>query len=368
MAIQVWDGFDHYDNGTDFLSRSGNLQYNGNAEVIAFTTGREGAGKALTFDFTHTGPIEYVDAVFYQRVASAFVGFAQNAEAGQQPLFFEFWDTLTNKVQVSVLFRMDNYSIQIFRGNAVYLGSEYGGDGSGLGTQLATTGNNAWTPGVWNFIEIWPVINSSTGSVELRINNVVILNVTGVDTQATANASWDSFQPGGQGVSGVGVTIIDDLYYGDTTVGVGSYPGNAPIGDCHVQTLFAVGNSSVQFTPLANANWQEISETAMDSDTSYNYDSTVGNEDRFNFAALPSTTSLIYGIQLTGAYRKDDSGGRQVKQGVKSGTTETYGANHALGDTSYTYFTDQWILDPNTSANWTTSGLNAISAGYNVAA
>jgi hypothetical protein len=368
MAIQVWDGFDHYDDASDFLARSGKLQYtqsNGTASFV--TPGREGNGKALTIQ-SETGGGR-IAGVFYQRVASAFVGFAAFMPAGEtSPVVFNFYDSIGENNQVSVMFRFDNYSITVFRGNAFIGSSTYFGDGGGAGTQLAITGNNAFTPNVWNFIEVWPVINGSTGSVEVRLNSVTIaaLTVTGANTQVSGNAWWDTLELCSD-TSEPDTFLIDDLYYGDTTEGVGSYPGTVPIGDCHVQTLFPVGNGSVQFTPLANANWQEVSETAMDSDTSYNYDSTVGNEDLFNFAALPSNTTLIYGIQVTGAYRKDDSGARQVKQGVKSGAAETYGADWSLSEANYVYFTDQWILDPNTSANWATAAVNALSAGYNVA-
>jgi hypothetical protein len=365
MALQIWDGYDHYNDESDFLARSGFLQYGvGGQSTIQFVTGRNGVQRAVTWNkagLSYTG----FNYVFQQRVASAFVGFALNLAQGLAPVTFEFYDSIGARNQCTFMFRFDNYSFGLFKGNAEIAGVEVNGDGGGPGTPLYLSGNNAFTPASWFFVEIWPTIDSSAGSFEVRFNNIVVANVTGVDTQVTSNAWWDIMYV--SGASGEGV-VIDDFYYGDTTTGAGIHPAESPIGDCHVATLFAVGNNSVQWTPLTGTNWQEVSEISMDSDTSYNYSPTVGQEDLLNFGALPSGTVVVFGVQLTGAYRKDDSGGRQIKQAVKSGSTEVYGPDHALGEELYVYFTDQWILDPNTDLNWTVSGVNAMAAGYNVAA
>ena len=79
-------------------------------------------------------------------------------------------------------------------------------------------------------------------------------------------------------------------------------------------------------TPLAGSNWQEVAETAMDLDTSYNYTSTPGQQDTLNFGALAGTITTLYGIQLTYAARKDDAGARSVKSIVKIAGTSYAGA------------------------------------------
>lgn len=355
MAIKVWDGFDHYNSGADFQARSGFLQYNDDGSTISFVTGRNGLQRAVKVTRSSVQS-EVLDAVFSDRNASAFVGFACFIAEGDYS--FSFRDSVAGANQVTVWFRTDNFSIELWRGDSTMVG--------GGGTRLALTANNVWTFQTWNFVEVWPVIDNSVGSLKVWVNGVLLASVTGADTQATANSWWDVMRTYQDHITTTGI-LIDDLYYGDTTSGPGAHPGNVPLGDCHTVTLFPVGNDSVQFTPLANANWQEVSETSMDSDSSYNYDPTVGHEDRFNAGSMPAGVSLIYGVQVTGAYRKDDAGARSVKQGVKSGATETYGSSHSLADT-YNYFTDQWILDPSTAANWIVAGVNAAKIAYNVAA
>lgn len=338
MALKVWDGLDHYGSTADMAARSGFLQYQNLSGSLG--TGRNGNGKRFNGG---------ASAVFGQRVATAGVGFVMsvNSAASTTSVVVSFDDTIANANQVTVNFRADNYCIEVWR------------NGIG-GTLLTRTANNAFAGMVDNFVEIWLTINGSTGSVGIHINGASVVNLTSVNTQQTANASWDRFN--------WTLTGFDDFYYADSTTGPGTNPCNTFIGDPRVYTLFPNANAVVAFTPLAGTNWQEVSEIAMDSDTSYNSSSTVTNEDLFTTAGLPATVGFIFGLEVTGAYRKDDAGLRQIKQALKSGATEVYGTQNNLSDTVYFYFTDPWILDPNTSANWTRTNLNAADIGYNLAA
>jgi hypothetical protein len=328
------------------------------ANNVTFSTAtRSGSGKCAIVSSADT-PGNLIQLVFGQRVASAFIGFAVKMPQGGNGYGYSFWDSVNFKNQCTVWFRGDNYSIQIYRGNA----PPWTEDGTVTGTLLYTSPNNAWTPDTWFFLELWATIDPSAGAVKVYINNILTASVTGVNTQVSTASQWDVSHWHTANSS----MQFDDFYYGDTTTGPGTYPGNVPLGDCGTYTLFPVGNDAVQFTPLALTNWQEVSETAMDGDTSYNFDDTVGQEDLLNLQALPAGVVLIYGVQVTGAYRKDDTGARAVKQALKSGATEQYGASYSLPQT-YVYYTDPWILDPNTSANWTVTAVNGVAAGYNVA-
>lgn len=364
MALKVWDGFDHYLNATDWKSRLNNfVQYQQpatNGTPISFVTGRNGFGKALYLEQGNT----YSYAVFGQRVSSAFVGFACQFNETGTGADFTFFDTVTGLGNVNVFFNPANYSVQIYRGDRQVSGA----------VLLYAGPNNQWADNVWNFIEIWPVIDASTGSVTVHVNGVTVAAVTGVNTVfsetsypfITANAWWDAMAMRAYNISGSPGMCIDDLYYADTTTGPGLTPCNTFLGDCRVQTLFATGNDAVQWTPLAGSNWQEVAETAMDSDTSYNYTSTPGQQDTLNFGALAGTITTLYGIQLTYAARKDDAGARSVKSIVKIAGTSYAGATNSLPDDSYAYFTDQWILNPNTGLNWVISGVNGAAYGYNI--
>jgi hypothetical protein len=361
MALKIWDGFDHYDATADFLARSGFLQYampGVEQPTLTFVAGRVG-GSAVQVYNSSLFLNSQLSAVWGDRNAEAFTGFALFISGGSVNLpssfFHRLQDTVAAAPQLTIKFDGLNHSIQIWRG-------DYGG------TSLFLSGNNIWTSDVWNFVEIHARIDGSAGEIEVLINGVSVASVSGVNTQATANAWFDAsdfIAHGASDSSGTGTIWIDDLYYCDTTAGPGTFPANTYLGDSRTVTLFANGEGSVQWTPLAGTNWSQIAEQAMDSDTTYNTTSTANDEDQIGFQALSASIPVIFGIQLTIAARKDDAGVRVLKTGVKSGSTVSYGGNHSLSS-SYTYFTDAWILDPATSTNWTISGVNAVIGLYNL--
>jgi hypothetical protein len=195
------------------------------------------------------------------------------------------------------------------------------------------------------------------------------VNVGGanITTQLTANAWFDVIDFMASPLSGFGKTILlDDFYYCDTVAGPGLTPANSMLGDSRVACVFATGDDAVQFTPLANANWQEISEVAMDSDTSYNYDATAGHQDTFDFQAIENLISTIYCLQLTYAARKDDAGTRTMAGVAKiGGVSYVYSAPDSVpASATYTYFSDPFVLSPATGLNWTLAEINGAAFGY----
>ena len=64
--------------------------------------------------------------------------------------------------------------------------------------------------------------------------------------------------------------------------------------------------------------------------------------------------------------RKDDAASREVRCKVKSGAAHRrWRAPHAL-TASYVYYLDIFEADPDTSAAWTSSGVNAVQIGPEV--
>lgn len=366
MALKAFDGFDHYNSGGafggDLFARSGFIQYDPNflgASSVSFVAGINGDGSAVTGN--------YLRATYAARNATAIIGqaikFPANAPANNGWIFLlDSLGASLHTCQISILFNPGNNSISVYRGSG-YVGFE-----SGNGTLLLTTANNVMVPTQANYVEIQATIDPSAGAVAIYLNGSAtpVVNITGANTRNSANSVFDQAVWFGL----TNTMVLDDHYYCDTVVGPGSFPCNAPLGSVHCETLFAIGNDQAQWSPNpnTNANWQNVNEAAMDSDTTYNSSATPGQEDRFNYQSLPGVVSAVFGAQVTGAYRKDDAGTRTVKQALKSGVTEVYGANDNLASSAYGYFTDLFVLDPNTSASWTNAAINAVKAGYNLVA
>jgi hypothetical protein len=363
--LKAWDGFDHYTAIDDLLARSDFIQYQKiGVPTVSFIAGlAAGAGKALRI--VSGNGFSRIRAVYTARNAEAFLAWRWRVPTGQpvqtapSGTYFVFWDTIADAAQVTVYFNEANYAIQIYRGNGMPTGG---------GTLLYTSSNNVWVNDTAQFLEIGLKIDNSTGYVTVKLGEVTVATVTGVDTQATANAWFDAVDVGPSPITGSSVgsyADIDDHRYNDNASDSGVFANNSFMGDAGVKTLFMTGNGTVQFTPLSGSNYAQINEQAMDSDTSYNYSSTPGQEDAFTAGTITNVITVIYGVRITIAARKDDVGPRVLKTGLKSGATTSYGANHSLPDT-YAYFCDNWILDPNTGANWTRVNVNAVLPRYNL--
>ncbi len=363
MALKIADGFDHYNATADLTARSGFLQWQTPVNpppTMSFVAGLSAHGKAvqITDSSLSTGAIRPLRAVFGDRNSEAYCGIRVLIPTGTvgpaTNLFLMLQDTVAGAPQLTVIFNAGNYSIQILRGD-------------NTGTSLFLSANNVWSGDVSNFVEVGATVANSGGVAQVRVNGVMAASISGVDTQATANAWWDALDFAAAPLSsGTAFVVLDDLYYADNTTDPGASPNNTFLGDVGTRTLFATGDGSINFTPNSGANnFSRVNETAMDSDTSYNSSATPGDEDQFSFQPITNVIAIIYGVQVTIAARKDDIGPRVIKTGLVSGGTTDYGADHALPD-NYSYFTDLWVLDPDTGVNWTRTGVNAALGLYNL--
>jgi hypothetical protein len=343
MALKVIEGWDHYSNpATDMLQRQGLLQWTAQPSA-SLVTGRNGYGRALQCGSSTYGSL---NGVLGANFATLYAGFALVLSTNNN-VTFSFGDAVAGSAQV------------VFTLNAA-TGVISAGSG---GSPLATSGTNAFSPYVYNYFEFGATINATTGMVACRVNGVSVLSATGIDTQYTANAYTNEIIFADT-VSGIGPNFtIDDLYVCDSTTGPGTYPCNGFLGDVSVDTVYPSANNAVAWTPLASANWQEVSEVAMDSDSSYNYSATAGQVDTFAIGALRAATNLVYGVQVTGAYRKDDASSRTIQQRVLSASTVGAGTAASI-PTGYVYISDMFAVDPNTSASWAVASVNALKVGY----
>ena len=122
------------------------------------------------------------------------------------------------------------------------------------------------------------------------------------------------------------------------------------------------GTATVTITNASN-----VGEAAQDGDTTYVYDSTSGHEDLYDLDNLTTTPTTIIAVQSRMFAKKSDSGTRNGQIRVKSGATEVGGTDTVLG-TNYGWLNKVDTVDPNTSAAWTASAVNALQVGPKVTA
>lgn len=347
MAIIGYDGLDNYNSLSDMQARNGKLQWtNCGTYYGPWVTGRGGYGKAM-------GGFSTATANFSAPTQKITAGFAFDFGANAATLVAGLYDNLTGTLQCTWTFNSSN-------------GSIYFTDSTGA---VVASALNALSANGWYYYEIQngigPGSGSGAGTAALRVNGQPISSfpdITGVNTQKSANASMSAIAFSGPG----GSTSFDDTYFCDGTTGPGTYPCNSFLGDIRNSTQFAVGNGgTIDWTPLANTNWHEISETAMDSDVSYNRSNSAGAIDLFNPAVLGADIDQVICLCVTIAVRLEDAGARFIAPCIQLGATVYVGTPQAV-DLSYIYLTSYWPINPSTGASWTTTEVNDCQFGYKI--
>ncbi len=241
------------------------------------------------------------------------------------------------------------------------------------GTVLGTSTNSILT-NAYYFMEMKVLINSSTGTAELRVNGVAWIGpLTSQNTQATGNASANvvSLSTSTNVNTSAFTADYDDVVFwdGQTTDANGFSDIHDFIGDCGLVWLLPTGaGSTTQFTPLTGSNWSEVNEATPDGDTSYVEDSTVGQLDTYAMADLAGTAVTVKSLACVSYARKTDVGSRGMKTELRSASANASHATEISLGNSYIYNFQNWGQDPNngSATNWTPTSVNAVEAGQTV--
>lgn len=328
MALLFMDGFDASDAAFKWIAGSA---------AGSTTTTRFSNGRALTIanggvsrDFTASSQV--------------FVGFAcsiSNLDTAVRPYITLNGD---NGATTHLSVGFSNSNLTLYRGALI--------------TSLATY-SGVFNPNTWYHIEISATIADAGGTCVVKLNGATVINFTGDTKNAGTNTTLDRIVLASNG----GFTAsYDDIYVGNST---GSAPYNTFLGDARVYSLSPNGaGSSTQFTPSSGANYTTVDELPY-SATDYVTNGTSGNRDTYAMADLPATAGTIFALQTNVIAKKTDAGPISLKSALKSGATVYYGTPGSLGG-SDSVITDLYTADPATSSAWTSSGVNAIEAGFEV--
>lgn len=236
------------------------------------------------------------------------------------------------------------------------------------GTAIAgATGTTLVWQQRWHYFELRFVHHNSTGELELRVDGNVEFALTGIDTQATANATSDAMWFFDPDIGDTGC-IIDDIYVLDsvdsTIVGA---PNNDFLGDIKVKAIFPDGNGTTSDLVGSDSdstdNYLLVDEVTPDDSTTYVASGDVGDKDTYEYEDL-TNQATIYGVQINPYARKTDAGARSIATISKLGATEVDSADIALAS-DYTYYFDIREANPD-GDQWTTADVNAAEYGIKV--
>jgi hypothetical protein len=227
----------------------------------------------------------------------------------------------------------------------VYDGPDYTGSVSG---QVAI---NTW---FWIAIKA-TMASGSGGSLQVAVNGVECINVTGVSTSEYGTST--------------SVMVVDGPW--SSAVNIGGYvvgTGDLP-SDTMIVELPITAGSADDFTPSASTNVSCVDDAAPDGDTTHNVSSTTGQRDLFVVGALPSgVAGVAHGLQVV-LFASTDSASRTIKAISKKSGTEVLssaaGVNVGYASRGYNVF----LNDPSTGSPWgAASAIVGSEIGYEIQA
>lgn len=284
-------------------------------------------------------------AVRYNGFSDFYTGTGFSENYSSPPYLFYVWNV--NEPQFAVRPNTDG-TLSVFRVAS-----------NGTGTLLGTT-SVSLQANVFAYVEVKVKISDSVGTVDVRINGVSALSLTGQDTQGGTSAAWTSVRMGFTSTTTTRYYVdFDDFVLMD---GSGSY-NNDFIGDVTISVLKPNGaGNSTDWTPSAGSNYQCVDEALVNDDTDYVSSSTLNAKDLYAMEDC-AVGADIRAIQVVTAMRKGTEGPGKIKHVVRSNSTDYDSSEMSLGGTAYSFNRTIWETDPATAAQWTESGWNAAQVG-----
>lgn len=210
----------------------------------------------------------------------------------------------------------------------------------------------------WYYVHVKAIISNTVGSVQILVNGTPVLTLVGIDTQATANASWNGFTTTGGGMN------MNDLYLCD---GTGSDNNDVIAPDVLVETLrpttdaVAAGFNHGLTPSTGTDHGALVDEAAPNDDTDYNSSASAGVKDTYRLASMVST-GAVAAVLAVARTRKLDNVTKTACAVIRHAGTDYDGATFGVA-TVYDYTADIYERNPVAAAPWTPTAVNALELG-----
>ena len=198
----------------------------------------------------------------------------------------------------------------------------------------------------WFNVQFYAVINDS-GSIKVKLDDTESVNYYGDTLPAGASAEVEYFK----------IHIIsntaDALRADDLVIGTGDY-----MEVCHIDYLVPTADTAVDdWTPTSGDSYSVVDEAPV-SDVDYLYETVNTSEVELDVADWVGTDKTVFAVAVWGRMKEDAATGEAVKLGVDSGGVDNATQYTVTDDWEYNYHTME--LDPDTSAPWTDSAIDAL--------
>ena len=263
----------------------------------------------------------------------------QTPVPGAAGTIWQAFDSVAAAVQVSLQINASG-QLQLFRG-----------------ATLLATYSSPLAPNTLYHLEIKTIIDPSAGLCQVRLNGntTPVLTFSG-NTRSTANTFTDQTRFGPTTNNAATHYYYSHIFIFDNIgtspndwVGMKRIYTQMPTADSATGGLNAFASSPSQG---GGAHFNNVKETPPDDDTSYNSDGTATDRESYRVAGLPSAIVNIVDVNVFVRMRIDDAGPHAVNIVARNGSSDTVGPAQSQA-ASYLYYSQDFPLDPNTSAPWT---------------
>jgi hypothetical protein len=222
------------------------------------------------------------------------------------------------------------------------------------GSVIGTSALNTIVANAWQHIECRFTAGAGTGSFEIRVEGVTVLNISSVDTGAGPYAQLEFTHTGNNTSSG-------NFYFKDFVIWNGSGGwGDSFVGSVQVFDLRPNADVSTGWSRTTGTTDWEILDNTPPVDTSYIFapeDPSIPAPSITQLTNLPEDVTSVRALMMIGRMRKSDGGDAQVQMSLLSNGDADNGADRPV-TTAFTYWYDISHLDPDTAAPWTPAGVD----------
>lgn len=210
----------------------------------------------------------------------------------------------------------------------------------------------------WHDVAIKFGISQTGGVLQIRVDNMIALTLTGQDTKASSNSYITEIRAGcPSGAFDATLGTFDDFIIDpDEFFGTVYVAGSVPNADGSVANWSRTGTNT-------GHNYSQVSEVGPDDDTTTIDDSTATDVDRYGFAPLTQTGKIISVGHWMRA-KKTDGATRKIRTSLKSGSTVSDNGSDLTLSSSYAPYLGEFEEDPATNKLWAAiAAVNAAEAG-----
>lgn len=206
----------------------------------------------------------------------------------------------------------------------------------------------------WNHYSMWGTIGAN-GSLYVALNGVLLWEFDDIDTRSSLNMTQVSYAhlcSSYDTSTGTPTCQWDDFVMGNTA---------EQIPDSRVFPRYPVSDAAnTGFTPSTGATLYGCVDEAQISTTDYIQASAPGDNCEFGLTPMPYEPKQVLSVAVRAQASKSDAATRVIKFGVKTGTGTIVEGDDLGLSTATSPYRVQIDDNPDTSADWTRADLDAL--------